>query len=114
MKVAIIGSRIKKNSLLKIILKNLPAYTTEIVSGGAEGIDQYAEEIARELSIPTKIFYPEYEKFGRAAPLKRNLKILEYADEVIAFWDLHSKGTKQVIVECIKQNKPVKIVPIKQ
>ncbi|HBJ10849.1 MAG TPA: hypothetical protein DDY61_03955 [Ruminococcaceae bacterium] len=54
-------------------------------------------------------FLPEYKKYSRSAPLKRNLQIIAYADEVLAFWDGESHGTKYVIENCKKQNKQVKI-----
>ncbi len=28
----------------------------------------------------------EYDKYGRSAPLKRNITIIEHADLVLAFW----------------------------
>ena len=54
-------------------------------------------------------FLPEYSRYGRGAPLKRNLKIIEYADVVIAFWDRQSKGTKNVIENCKKLNVKVDV-----
>ena len=48
------------------------------------------------------MFLPEYSRYGRGAPLKRNPQIIEYADVVIAFWDGKSKGTKYVIDNCKK------------
>lgn len=56
-----------------------------------------------------KEFLPEYEKYGRRAPLVRNDLIIDYADAVIAFWDGKSKGTKYVIDRCKKVNKDIKI-----
>ena len=54
-------------------------------------------------------YLPEYERYGKAAPLKRNITIIENADLVLAFWDGASKGTKNVIDNCKKQKIPVKI-----
>ena len=42
-----------------------------------------------------------------AAPLKRNLQIISYADLVVAFWDGVSRGTKHVIDSCKRQNVPI-------
>ncbi len=53
---------------------------------------------------------PEYERYGRSAPLKRNLLIIDYADYVLAFWDGKSYGTKYVIDNCKKKNKPVRVL----
>lgn len=106
MKVAIIGSRgLQVNSLEKYLPNNI----SEIVSGGAKGIDSCAANFAKVNHIKLTEFLPEYEKYGRSAPLKRNLKIIDYADTVLAFWDGSSRGTKFVIDNCKKQNKKVKI-----
>ena len=106
MKVAIIGSRTLKVTNLE---DYLPSDTTEIVSGGAIGIDRCAEEYARCHGIPTKIFLPDYKKFGRSAPIKRNVEIIDYADAVVAFWDGTSRGTRFVIEEAKRKGKPVRI-----
>ncbi|NMP38580.1 MAG: hypothetical protein GX051_10770 [Clostridiales bacterium] len=105
-KVAIIGSR----NLTVYNLENyLPNGTTEIVSGGARGIDTCAREYARLNGIKLTEFLPEYVKYGRGAPLKRNLLIIDCADEVIAFWDGSSHGTKYVIDNCRIKNKKVTV-----
>ena len=53
---------------------------------------------------------PEYERFGRAAPLKRNITIIENADLVLAFWDGKSRGTKFVIDSCEKLGVEVRVI----
>ncbi len=106
MKIAVVGSRrLKVNDLGRY----LPAGVTEIVSGGARGIDTCAREYAEKNRIKLTEFLPQYEKYGRSAPLKRNLQIIDYADLVLAFWDGNSKGTKYIIEQCKKQNKEIKI-----
>ena len=105
MKVAIIGSR---NLIVNDLQNYLPENVTEIVSGGAKGIDTCAREYALSHGIKLTEFLPEYDKYGRSAPLKRNLQIIEYADEVIAFWDGSSGGTKYVIDSCKKINKKLR------
>ncbi len=112
MKIAVIGSRHASGRAAAQILKELPAYTSEIVSGGAAGTDTAAEQVALILSLPIKIFYPDYARYGKAAPLMRNLEIIDYADEVLAFWDGSSRGTQHVIAQCIRKGKPVRIVPL--
>ena len=106
MKIAIVGSRsITVNNLGDY----LPENTTEIVSGGAIGVDRSARNYARTHNIKLKEFLPEYERYGRSAPLKRNLQIIDYADEVIAFWDGMSHGTRFVIENCKRKNVPIKV-----
>lgn len=107
MKIAIIGSR-------KLEVKNLrdylPAGVTEIVSGGARGIDTCAADYARSNSLKLSEFLPEYDKYGRGAPIVRNKTIVEYADEVLAFWDGKSKGTLSVIKYCENLGKKCTVV----
>ncbi|MBQ4517355.1 MAG: hypothetical protein II997_02065 [Clostridia bacterium] len=106
MKVAIIGSR---NLKIDCLEKYLPADTTEIISGGAKGIDCCAKEFAIANNITLTEFLPDYQKYRRGAPLKRNLQIIEYADLVIAFWDGKSRGTKFVIENCQKRSKKIEV-----
>lgn len=106
MKVAVIGSR---GLTVKELGKYLPAEVTEIVSGGAKGVDTSAREYAVAKGIKLTEFLPEYGKYGRSAPLRRNITIIEYADLVLAFWDGKSRGTKFVIDYCKRIGVPVKV-----
>ena len=78
----------------------VPAGTTEIVSGGAVGVDRCARKYANQHGLKLTEFLPDYETYGKYAPLKRNLQIIEYADVVYAFWDGKSTGTSFVIENC--------------
>jgi len=106
-KIAVIGSR---NLGVPNLGDFLPAETQELVSGGAKGVDTVVREYAEAHGIKLTEFLPDYAKFGRGAPLKRNLQIIEYADLVLAFWDGKSRGTKHVIDNCEKLNKHLKTI----
>lgn len=106
MRVAVIGSR---GLTVGDLGKYLPEGTTEIVSGGARGIDTCAREYAVSHNIKLTEFLPEYDMFGRSAPLKRNITIIQNADIVLAFWDGASRGTKFVIDKCGELGVEVKI-----
>ena len=106
MKCAIVGSR---NLLIYNLKPYLPDNVAEIVSGGAMGIDACAKKYALLNNIKYTEFLPEYNLYGKSAPLKRNLQIIEYSDLIIAFWDGKSRGTKFVIDNCKKQNKDYKV-----
>ena len=104
----IVGS-VKAALIIKDLEHYLPEGVTEIVSGGAKGIDVCAKEYANSNGIKLTEFLPEYERYGRGAPFRRNMQIIDYADEVLAFWDGRSKGTKNVIEGCKKKNKKVTV-----
>ena len=106
MKIAIVGSRnIRVNDIDKYI-----SDCDEIVSGGAKGVDSCAAEFARENGKKLTVFIPQYDKYGRAAPIIRNEKIVDYSDKIIAFWNGSSKGTLSVIKYAEKTGKPCEIV----
>ncbi len=107
MRVAVIGSR---GLTVDDLGKYLPEGTTEIVSGGAKGIDTCAREYAASHGIKLTEFLPEYAKYGRGAPLKRNITIIQNSDIVLAFWDGKSPGTKFVINKCGEMGVEVKVI----
>lgn len=107
MKVAVVGSR---EVTVEGMERYLPSETTEIISGGAKGVDTCAAAYANAHGIPLTVFLPQYEKYGKSAPLKRNLQIIEAAELVIAFWDGQSRGTKYVIDQCKMRHKSIRII----
>ena len=106
MKLAIIGSRGLRVELEEYITPDV----TQIVSGGAKGVDTCAREYALSHGMELKEFLPDYDRFGRGAPIARNREIVAYADRVLAFWDGTSRGTKSVIDLCREKNVPVTVV----
>lgn len=104
--IAIVGSR---NITVPNLGDFLPEGVTEIVSGGARGVDSCAGEYAKNEGIPLTEFLPEYDKYGKSAPIVRNRRIVSYADEIIAFWDGSSRGTKYVLNLCKKEGKKARV-----
>ncbi len=107
MRVAVIGSR---GLTVDDLGKYLPEVTTEIVSGGADGIDTCARQYALSHGIKLTEFLPEYSRYGRGAPIKRNDTIIQNSDMVLAFWDGKSRGTKYVIDKCRKTNVKIEVI----
>lgn len=107
MKLAVIGSR----SLKEILIENyIPQDVSEIVSGGARGIDTLAKEFAIKNGIKLTEFLPKYNLYGKGAPIERNEEIAYYADEVIAFWDGISKGTEYTVSFFRKLGKKATVI----
>lgn len=103
MKIAIVGSR----SLNVEIPENcIPEGVTEIFSGAAKGIDTSARLFAKKHHIFITDILPEYDLYGKRAPLVRNDLIISMADAVYIFWDGKSRGTGYVVKKCKETNKP--------
>ena len=64
-------------------------------------------------TISKTILQPRYDLYKRYAPLKRNDKMVDICDKVIAFWDGKSKGTKHTIDYARKTGKDVDVIIIK-
>ena len=107
MKLLIVGSR----SITDFELSPyIPADVDTIISGGADGIDRLAEQYADLHRLSKYILRPQYNVYGRAAPLKRNEQMVEIADAVLVIWDGRSKGTQYTIKYTKKTNKPIILV----
>lgn len=107
MKLAIVGSR---NLIVRNLGDYIPAGVTEILTGGARGIDTCARDYARQNGIRVTEFFPDYRRFGRGAPLRRNRELIAEADEVLAIWDGVSAGTAFSIHAAEKAGKKVTVV----
>lgn len=111
MRVAVIGSR----SLTHVeIGPFLPPGTTEIISGGAKGVDTCAAKYAWDHGIPLTEFRPDYPRYGRTAPLVRDRQMVYFADFVVALWDGSSHGTIYTVQYARKQHKPTKLYRYRQ
>lgn len=113
MRLIIAGSRDITNEHIvqeAIELTNLWPIT-EIVLGGARGVDKLGEQWAEQEVIAVKAFPADWKQYGAQAGILRNIQMAEYADALIAIWDGSSPGTKHMIDTMVKVQKPVFIYP---
>ncbi len=87
-------------------------WPSEIVSGGANGVDFMGEKWARDHHIPVKLYPAQWGKHGKAAGPIRNKEMAFYADELVAIWS-GSPGTANMIGHMRKLGKPVHIWHVK-
>lgn len=110
MKTIIAGSRkgVSIDDFLNAI-DSLPWKITEVISGGAEGVDSLAEAWADNKKMPLKIYETDWKKYKSAAGFIRNEEMLKDsgAEALLAIWDGESKGTKHMIK--IAQKKGLKV-----
>ena len=114
MKVAVVGSRGLDAETLGRWEQHVPIGCSEIISGGAVGVDTLAERFAQAEGLALTVFRPDYDRFDKIAPLIRNETIVKQADYVLILWDGCSKGTLHVIKTCMKIGKPYKLLLFKK
>ena len=111
MKALIVGSRsITEFDLSKIMTPDMEM----IISGGAKGVDALAERYADEHKLSKLIMRPRYDRYGRAAPLKRNEQMVDMADVVLVLWDGVSRGAQYTIRYAEQKGKPITVIKIEQ
>lgn len=90
------------------ILEALTPETT-IIEGCCKGSpDVVAEQIAAEFGFPIQHFPGTEGNY-----LKRNVEMVEKADQIISCWNGWSYGTAHVIATATMLGKPVKIVKLR-
>lgn len=106
-KIAIVGSRSFKNyQAVKSVLDCIRSTKNiSIVSGGARGADFLGKRYAIEHELEYMEFPAMWDVYGKRAGFMRNTDIVNYSDEVIAFWDQKSRGTKDTIEKAKKCGK---------
>ncbi len=117
MKTIIAGSRrvpVRGNAeLIARAVEKSEFVVTEVVSGGAEGVDRLGELWAKEHGIMVRRFLPDYDALPPSnrwrAPLLRNCRMAEYADALIAIWDGRSRGTIDMIRNARKRGLKIHI-----
>lgn len=101
MSTIIAGSRhITDEELIFKQIESSQFEINEVVSGKAEGVDDIGEKWANKNDIPIKEFpYEDYldeSPNAKVAPLIRNEKMAEYADNLILIWDGSSRGSENM------------------
>lgn len=109
MKLLIAGSRSIKEFNLR---KYIPDGVDLIISGGACGIDREAENYADKYKISKLILHPDYKRYGKGAPLKRNEVMIDLTDNVLVVWDGESKGSEYTIRRAKEKGKKVYVIKV--
>lgn len=112
MKLAIVGTRNPSISYERFCEFVQNYSISEVISGGAKGIDSYAARFAHEKKLPLVEFKPNYSSYGRTAPIVRNSLIVNAADGVIAFPSKTSRGTLDTINKALSVGKILRVVHI--
>lgn len=82
-----------------ILLSGTSIVTTELI-----------KRLSSRIKILVESNFAEWDRFGRSAAGISNIKMVERANALIAFWDGMSTRTKQLIDMAIAKQIPVKII----
>lgn len=93
---------------LDYLLKNV-IDDIQIVCGLAKGADRLGERYAKEHGYAIRYFPADWDMDGKSAGFKRNVRMAENADALVAFWDGQSKGTKHMIETAHRMGLDVRI-----
>lgn len=111
MKTIVAGSRGMDNyEFVKQVIIESGFEITEVVSGGARGVDRLGERYAKESGIAVKQFIPEWEKLGKKAGHVRNREMGDYADALIVIIIDDSKGSVGMYDYAVKKGLKVHAV----
>jgi hypothetical protein len=98
LKTIIAGSRnITDYSVLETAIAASSFTITEVISGGARGVDSLGEWFANKNNLPLTIMNAEWGKYGKSAGIRRNEEMAEVGEALIALWDGESRGTAHMI-----------------
>ena len=89
-------------------------YNIEIVQGGANGADKFAEIYANNHGYECKLFKADWDNYGRSAGYIRNSAMHNYIKQFknrgcLCFWDGKSKGTQHNFKLAKDNNTPLRI-----
>lgn len=93
MKYAIVGNRVGWHftSIVRALDRFKITSADTIISGGADGVDTFAQEYAKFIGCKMIIHYPDNKKKSPERYFERNRAIVDESDIVIAF-DRGSSG----------------------
>jgi hypothetical protein len=98
MRVIIAGSRsITSAQAVATAIARSGLAITEVISGGARGVDTLGEAWAKKHKVPIRRFPAQWQRYGKAAGFRRNEAMAQGADALIAIWDGTSQGTSHMI-----------------
>lgn len=115
MKVIIAGSRnITDYNMIEQIINKSKFNITEVVCGCAIGVDRVGQQWAKNNSIKIEEMPANWNRHGRAAGPIRNSEMAKYADAAIIIWDGKSPGSKNMIDQMKRLNKPYELYDLSQ
>lgn len=113
MKLLVAGSRTCPyeglvNSQILLMRQQYPAIS-EIVEGGATGVDRFARVYALHNDLDIRTFQADWDRYGKSAGPIRNVEMANYADLMLLVWDGKSRGSRHMLNTFQELNKPYRV-----
>ena len=98
MRTIIAGSRTITNySEVEKAVNDCGWQVTEVICGGAAGVDTLGAKWANEHQVPLQYFLADWTTHGRAAGPIRNTEMALAADALVLVWDGKSRGSADML-----------------
>lgn len=112
MKIGIVGNREgwDKGYVFKKLKEQDIKKTDLLVTGGADGVDTYAQDYAKKIGAQIRIIYPDPEKPSPDKYFERNEKIALFCDKLIAFNKKEHSGTLNTINHAERMDKEIVLI----
>lgn len=98
--------------LVSLAAKRSGYKVLRVISGTAKGVDTAGERWATEHGIEVKRVTADWGADGKSAGYKRNERMRNQADALIAVWDGESRGTKHMVSIMHDVQKPVYLLKV--
>lgn len=105
MRIIIAGSRTVSEKDVRDALTccSWIGFASAIVSGGAQGADEFGERWAEDRSVEVQRYLADWKAYGKRAGPLRNKIMAENAEGLVAVWDGESRGTYSMIELAVAQ-----------
>lgn len=108
MRVIIAGSRHYHNyEVVERAIVDSKFNITEIVWGGAPGVDQLGFDWGIKNGVTIKKFEADWEKYGKAAGPIRNTEMVGYGQALLLIWDGFSPGSRDIKKKAMMRKLPI-------
>lgn len=115
MKVIIAGSRTITDPIeVETAIKNSGFEITEVICGGAQGVDSLGAAWANIHAIPCTFFMAEWDAHGKAAGPIRNSEMAANADALILIYDGKSRGSADMLMKASTKGLKIHLHLVKQ
>lgn len=111
----VVASRDFQNyPLLKKTLDEIKDQIDTIICGESRGADIFSHIYAKDNNIKIHSFPADWQQYGKATVFMQNIKMAEYCDKAIIFWNEVSPEIKDIIAKMQNMGKECIIIKYKE